>query len=183
MRVPFFQKRLRVRDAMTTSLVTVPPNTTLDKVAKKMKENRIGNVLVVEDGKLKGIITETDIVRKAVAKNKSAKVLAKEIMTSPVKFVSPDDELMHVSDKMLMNNITRLPVVDIQKNELLGIVTIKDILRVMPGFLMDKIEWLRIHPEGKESKGKTVKGVCEVCGKYTNDLRFSRGLWVCADCE
>lgn len=183
MRVPFFRKRLKVKDAMTTVLATVTPDTTLDKVSKKMKEYRVGNVLVVENSKLVGIITETDVVRKAVAKNKSPKTKAKEIMTSPVKFVSPDDELLHVSDKMLMNNITRLPVVNLQKNELLGIITLKDILRVMPGFLLDKIEWLRIHPSGAEGDGKRVKGICEACGKYTNNLTFSRGLWVCEDCK
>jgi CBS domain-containing protein len=183
MRVPFFRKRLKVKDVMTTDLAKVSSNATLQQAAKKMAEYRVGNVLVVENSKLIGIVTETDMVRKAIAKNKGAKIKIKEIMTSPVIYVSPDDEISHTSDKMLMNNITRIPVVNLEKKEVVGIVTMKDVLRALPGFLLDKIEWLRIHPDGGELKKKQVKGICEVCGKYTENLRFSRGLWVCEDCE
>ncbi|MCD6274519.1 MAG: CBS domain-containing protein [Candidatus Aenigmarchaeota archaeon] len=183
MRRPFFKKRLKVKDVMTTDLAKVSPNTTLQQAAKKMAEYRVGNVLVVEGDKLVGIVTERDITRKAIAKNKSPKTKVKDIMTSPVMYVSPDDELLHISDKMLMNNITRMPVVDLEKKEVVGIVTMKDILRVLPKFLLDRIEWLRIHPGETEFKKKPVKGICEVCGKYTENLRFSKGLWVCENCE
>ncbi len=183
MRRPFFRKRLKVKDVMTIDVAKVSPNTTLQQAAKKMEKYRIGNVLVVGSTKLLGIVTEMDMVRKAVAKNKSAKIKVKGIMASPVIYVSPDDELLHISDKMLMNNITRIPVVNLEKKEVIGIVTMKDILRVLPNFLLDKIEWLRIHPGGEELKKKKVKGVCEVCGTFTNNLRFSRGLWVCENCE
>ncbi len=115
MRRPFFRKRLKVKDVMTTDIAKVSPNTTLQQAAKKMEEYRIGNVLVVESTKLLGIVTEMDMVRKAVAKNKNAKTKVKEIMASPVIYVSPDDELLHTSDKMLMNNITRIPVVNLEK--------------------------------------------------------------------
>lgn len=182
MRVPFFRKRLKVKDVMTTDIAKVSPNATLQQAAKKMAEYRVGNVLVVENSKLKGIVTEMDIVRKAVIKNKSAKTKVKDIMANPVIFVSPDDEILHVSDKMLMNNVTRLPVVDLEKKEIVGIITMKDVLRVLPGFLLDRIEWLRVHPGG-EAKSRQVKGICEVCGKYTENLRFSKGLWVCEECE
>ena len=182
-RLPFFRKKLKAKDVMTTDLVTVTPETTLKEAAEKMSYYRIGNVLVVDKGKLVGIVTETDIVRKVIAKGKGPRTKVKDIMTSPVKYVSPEDDIFHISDKLLMNNITRLPVVDVEKKKLVGIVTVKDILRVMPDFLLSKIEWLRIHPGGEAKKSKRIKGICEVCKKYTENLRFSRGLWVCEDCE
>ncbi len=182
MRVPFFRKRLKVRDVMTTELARVSPKATLQQAAKKMGEYRVGNVLVMEEGRLKGIVTEMDIVRKAVVKNKNPQTKVEEVMADPVIFVSPDDEILHVSDKMLMNNITRLPVVDFEKKEVVGIITMKDVLSVLPNFLLDKIEWLRVHPGG-EAKSRQVKGTCEVCGKFTNNLKFSSGLWICDDCE
>ena len=140
-------------------------------------------VLVVEDNKLKGMITEMDVVRKAVAKNKGPKTAVKDVMVSTVIFVSPEDEIMHVSDKMLMNNMTRMPVVDLKKKTVVGIITMKDILRVLPSFLIERIEWLRVHPSGEAKTTPRVKGVCEVCGKFTNKLRFSKGVWICEDCD
>jgi len=179
---PFFKKRLLVRDVMSTGIVTIEPNGTLMEAGRKMSDNRIDNLLVVEDGVLKGIITSTDMIRKALAEGKSPRIKVKEVMTSPVKFVAEDEQVLHVIDKMLMENIKRFPVMDIEKKELVGIITIKDVMRTMPSFLLDKIEWLRIRPGG-DKKTKKVKGICEMCGKFTQELRFSEGMWVCEDCE
>jgi len=179
---PFFKKRFLVKDIMSTGIVTIEPNELLIDAGKKMSENRIDNLLVVEDGVLKGILTSTDIIKKALAEGRSPRTKVKEIMTAPVKFVDQNEQVLHVVDKMLMDNIKRYPVMDMEKKELVGIITIKDVMRAMPNYLLDKIEWLRIRP-GMEKKTKTVKGICEVCGKFTKDLRFSNGMWVCADCE
>ncbi|OYT43647.1 MAG: hypothetical protein B6U88_00430 [Candidatus Aenigmarchaeota archaeon ex4484_56] len=182
MKIPFFKKRLKVKDVMTTDVAKVSPDATIQEAAKIMEKYRVGNVLVIRGNKLVGIVTEMDIARKCIAKGKGPKTKVKDIMTSPVVYVSSEDEISHISDKLLMNNITRLPVVDLKKKEVVGMITVKDILRVWPSFLLSKIEWLRVHPSG-ESKSKKVKGICEVCGKYTPNLRFSKGLWVCEDCE
>jgi len=179
---PFFKKRFLVKDVMSTGIVTIEPNDILIEAGKRMSENRIDNLLVVENGVLKGIITSTDIIKKGLAEGKSPRIKVKEIMTTPVKFVSQDEQVLHVIDKMLMDNIKRYPVMDMEKKELVGIITIKDVMRAMPNYLLDKIEWLRIKP-GSEKKTKNVKGICEVCGKFTKDLRFSGGMWVCGDCE
>ena len=176
-------RRLRVKDAMTTELAKIPPEATLKDAAETMMKYRVGNVLVVDGEKLVGILTERDIVRKAVAKNKTSHAKVKEIVDQNVMFVSPEDELLHASDKMLRNKLSRLPVVDLESREVVGIITSKDILSVLPDFLIEKIEWLRIHPGGDAKKGKHIKGVCDLCGKFTDDLRFSKGLWVCEDCE
>ncbi|MGC9310740.1 MAG: CBS domain-containing protein, partial [Candidatus Aenigmatarchaeota archaeon] len=155
MRIPGFGKRLKVKDAMTTELAKIGPDATIKDAAKTMSEFRVGNVLVVDDNeKLVGLITERDIVRKAVAKGKLSSTKAKDLVTTPIMFVSPEDELIHASDKMLRNKITRLPVVDLEKKEVIGILTMKDIMSVLPSYLMDKIEWLRIHPGGEAKKGK-----------------------------
>ncbi|OQX86578.1 MAG: hypothetical protein B6D55_05735 [Candidatus Omnitrophica bacterium 4484_70.2] len=182
-RLPFLRKKLKVEDLMTCDVATVTPDTTLKEAAEKMAYYRVGNVLVVHNNRLEGIVTDTDLTRKAIAKGKGPNTKVKEIMTSPVKFVSPEDDVFHVSDKLLMNKITRLPVIDVKNKKLLGIITTKDILRVVPDFLLNKIEWLRVHPGGKAKRGKNIKGICEVCGKKSNDLRFSKGLWVCEEHE
>lgn len=183
LRLPFLRKKLKVADIMTTDLATVSPDTTLKDAAKKMIRYRVGNVLVVNKGRLRGIVTDTDFVRKAAAKGKGPRTKVKEIMTSPVKFVSPEEDIFHVSDKLLMNNVTRLPVVDLKNKKLVGIVTVKDILRVVPELLQNRLEWLRVHPGGKAKTDIRIKGICEVCGKRTKNLIFSDGMWVCDECE
>ncbi len=182
-RLPFLKKKLKVSELMTTDLITVTSKTTLKEAAKKMAYHRIGNVLVLKNGKLEGIVTEADITRKAISKGKGPNIKVIDIMSSPVKYVSPKEDVFHISDKLLMNNVTRLPVIDIKNKKVVGIITTKDILRVVPDFLMNRIEWLRVHPGGKAKQDKNIKGVCEVCGKKTEDLRFSNGLWVCEEHE
>jgi CBS domain-containing membrane protein len=63
----FAQKKLlgimRVKEVMTTELVTVPPETTLVEAAKLMTDRKIGCLVVVEEGKLAGILTESDFVQ------------------------------------------------------------------------------------------------------------------------
>jgi CBS domain-containing protein len=183
MREAGFDKKLKVKDAMTTELAKIAPNATLRDAANMMIKYRVGNVLVVDGERLIGLLTERDIVRNAVAKDKPSSAKVKDIVPENVMFVSPEDDLMHASEKMLRNKISRLPVVDVENMEVIGIITSKDIMAVLPDFLMDKIEWLRIHPGGAAKKGRHIKGVCDLCGKFTEDLLFSDGLWVCSECE
>jgi CBS domain-containing protein len=176
------EKRLKVSDVMSTGIITISPDNSLIEAGKLMGQNRIDNLLVVENNKPSGIITTTDIVKKAISQGNPPTIKVKEIMSSPIKFVSHDEEILHVVDKMLINNTKRFPVLDMNKQELVGIVTIKDVLRAMPDYFIDKIEWLRIHPVGGK-KGEKVKGMCDLCRGFTEELSFSGGLWVCQNCE
>ena len=180
----FAQRRLKVKDVMTTKVVTVSPEADISKIAKKMEKERIHNVIVVDRRKKPiGIVTGGDIIRKVLAKGLNPKkIKAKDVMSSPLKFVSPEDYAMHAADKMLLNGVKRLPVLDKEGN-LVGIVTAKDLLRAIPQYLITKLEWLRIRePEAKPLKKRNVSGICEICGKYDKDLRFSKGFWVCRNC-
>ncbi len=180
----FAQRRLKVKDVMTTHVITVSPEDNIFKIAKTMEKERIHNVVVVNKQKKPiGIVTQSDIIRKVLAKGLSPKgIKAKDIMSSPLKFVSPEDYAMHAANKMLLNNLRRLPVLDKEGN-LVGIITAKDLLRSIPQYLVSKLEWLRIREsEMKPLKKRNVSGICEICGKYDKDLKFSRGFWVCRDC-
>ncbi|MFZ5501327.1 MAG: cyclic nucleotide-binding/CBS domain-containing protein, partial [Candidatus Micrarchaeota archaeon] len=85
---------LRVGDIMTKNVIVVPFGKTILDVAKLMKKNEIGSVIVVEDkaGKhAKGIITERDIVYKILAKGEDPyKAEVKDIMSQPLRVVKPD---------------------------------------------------------------------------------------------
>jgi CBS domain-containing protein len=119
-----------VRDILqkkSADVWSVSPETTVYQAIEIMAEKRIGALLVLEDAKLAGILSERDYARKVILKGKSSKeTQVREIMTSPVIFVEPRysvDECM----KIITNNrIRHLPVVEDEK--VVGIVSIGDIV-------------------------------------------------------
>ncbi len=115
-----------VRDIMSENVVWVTPNTPLVEVAKLMQQEDIGSVPVYEQNKLQGIITDRDMVLRAIASGKNPISLqASHIMSPNVVTVSPDTEVHEASDIMAGKQIRRLPV--IENNKLVGIVTLGDL--------------------------------------------------------
>jgi CBS domain-containing protein len=133
---------LRVGDIMTKKVVVVPFSKTVLEVAKLMKKNSIGSIIVVEDkeGKrAKGIITERDIVYKVLAKgNDPYKTTVEEIMSKPLRVVRPDTTIEDAAKAMRENKIKRLPVVN-DDNELIGLLSEGDIMKIFP-VVVDLIE-------------------------------------------
>ena len=117
-----------VNEVMVKHVITCTAETTLQDAAKLMKKNNLSCLIVVKDKIPTGIVTERDIMFKAVANNlESSKVLIKDIMTSPIKTIGPEDKIYYASSILLKEGIKRLPVVKDQK--LIGILTQKDLLK------------------------------------------------------
>lgn len=133
---------LRVGDVMTHNVVVVPFGKTILDVAKIMKRDNVGSIIVVEDteGKhAKGIITERDLVHKILAKGEDPyPVPVEKAMSRPLRVVRPETSLEDAAKAMRENKMKRLPVVN-EKNELIGIISEGDILRVFPA-IIDIIE-------------------------------------------
>jgi CBS domain-containing protein len=121
----------KIGDAMTFKPVFVDPNTTLIECSKLMSEKHVGSLIIKSNGKPQGIITEQDIVRKVVAKGKDfTQTTASDIMETKLYTVHPEDDIYDAL--MIMNdfNVRHLPV--IHKENLVGFLTIKDILKIEP---------------------------------------------------
>jgi CBS domain-containing protein len=138
----FMGSELRVGDIMTKKVIVVPFGKTILEVAKLMRKNTIGSVIVVEDkeGKhAKGIITERDVVYKILAKGSDPyKINAEEIMSKPLRVVKPDTTIEDAAKAMRENKIKRLPVVN-DDNELIGLLSEGDIMKIFP-VVVDLIE-------------------------------------------
>ena len=105
---------MRVEDIMSRDPVHCGPDATLLEVAVKMVEFDCGEIPICDDaGKPVGVITDRDIVTRAVAKGKNpASVTAAECMSEPVVVVKQDTTLEDVLAVMEENQIRRVPVVD-----------------------------------------------------------------------
>jgi CBS domain-containing protein len=115
---------------MNRKVVTAKLNTTLREAAAVMSKLNIGSLVIVEDDKISGIITSTDIL-KAIANGKDVETtLVEEVMSKPVIVIDPDKKVEDAVNIMLEHKIKKLPVVE--EDKLIGIITASDIIAIEP---------------------------------------------------
>ena len=116
----------KLLDSIGGDVDTVSPDETVFSALKHMAKKEIGALVVVENGKMVGIISERDYARKVILKGKSSKkTLVRKIMTSDVIHVSPDQKVGKCLTLMTKKRIRHLPV--LAKDRLVGLLTIEDI--------------------------------------------------------
>jgi CBS domain-containing protein len=117
---------MKVRDVMTPNPRTVTPEESIQTTARIMRDEDTGVVPVVEGEMLAGIITDRDIVVRAVAEGKGPATKVREVMTAGrVVRADPDMTTRDASDLMARHQVRRLPVVE--NDRLVGIVSLGDI--------------------------------------------------------
>ena len=106
------------------------PETNVFDALSLMAEKSIGALLVMEDQKIIGIFSERDYARKVILKGKSSKdIFVKEIMSTNVRFITPDQTCEQALGLMTEKKIRHLPVMD--ENILVGIVSIGDLVKAV----------------------------------------------------
>ena len=111
-----------------SNAISVTPETSVIDALKVMADNNIGSVLVMENNKYMGIITERDYSRKVILKGKnSTNTKVGEIMTSDLPHIKPDDTVEHCMELMTDSKIRYLPV--FVNDELKGIISITDVVK------------------------------------------------------
>lgn len=165
-----------VREIMTREVCTSEKGETLLNASRKMIKFGVGSIVVIEDSKALGIVTERDILTKVVARNKvPLKVKLEEIMSVPLFTIDPNTSIREASEMMTKKNIRRLPVV--KDDELVGIVTDNDVLAV--SFDLGEMSGLlKEHPYSIEE----MAGKCERCGRMSTDLIEYNGSTLCEEC-
>jgi len=179
--------RMVVKDVMSSPVVMSDEDSTSNKVATLMDENDLGCVIVANKvGKPVGIITERDLVIRVLAKNLMPDtIIAKEIMTSPLITVQPEATISEVARRMSRLDIRRLGVV--YKGNLVGIISSRDILGVMPELIEIIQERTRLEDaaqaEETEDEEKPLSGYCDHCGVFSENLKDVNGENLCEDCR
>jgi len=118
-----------IKEVMTRDVRACEPNASVAEAAKVMAQEDIGPVPIVEDGRLVGIVTDRDIVVRVVAEGRDPKATTvREIASTELVTVSPDDDLGEALHLLAERQVRRLPVVE--GDRLVGIVAQADIARL-----------------------------------------------------
>lgn len=117
---------MKVRDIMSGDVSFVDPSTNLIAIAKMMKDKDIGSVPVLDNDSVKGIITDRDIVIRAVSEGKDINtVTADQVMSLKPVVIEESETIDRAADMMFEYQIKRLPVV--KNNKLVGILSLGDL--------------------------------------------------------
>ena len=179
--------KMLVKDVMTSPAITIKENGAANKVAALMNKHDVGCIIVTtKQGKPLGIITERDLVVRVLAKNvKPDTVEAKDVMTSPLMTIESDATITEAARRMSRLDIRRLGVM--YKEQLVGIVSSKDVLGVMPELLEIMQEKALIEGENMaeeaEEESTPLAGNCDRCGVWSDDLKEVNGEFLCEDCR
>ncbi|MBN1382859.1 MAG: CBS domain-containing protein [Deltaproteobacteria bacterium] len=130
-----------ILSAKDSKVETIAPNTTVFEALKLMRDKEIGALVVMENEKLVGIISERDYARKIILQGKTSKeTLVKEVMSSNLFCVSPDNPVEEAMVLMTGKHVRHLPVCD--GNKFVGIISIGDVVKSIisnKDFLIDQL--------------------------------------------
>jgi CBS domain-containing protein len=120
----------QVRDVMTNNPTTCEPSATLVDAAKVIAREDVGSVPIVESGRLVGIVTDRDIVVRAVAEGRDVtSTTVKDVASKDLVTVTPDEDLDRALQLMGQRQVRRIPVVE--SDQVVGIVSQADVARAV----------------------------------------------------
>jgi CBS domain-containing protein len=114
-----------IRDVMTESVVTAAPDASVREVAEIMRERNVGSVVLVQDGRTVGFLTDRDLAVSVLADGRDPTDRAIDHASEPVVSADAGMDVQEAADLMVAHGIRRLPVLD--GPALIGIVTLDDL--------------------------------------------------------
>jgi CBS domain-containing protein len=129
MRLNPWRNTMQVREIMTWDTCVIDPNTMIRDIARKMRADNIGALPVGEDDRLIGMVTDRDIVVRAVAEDRSnSNTAVRDVMSKDVYYCFEDDDIQRAAELMAEHQVRRLPVLNREKR-FVGIVALADLGR------------------------------------------------------
>lgn len=175
--------RVLVRDIMNSPVVSASPSDTVRDIAKKMKEEKIGSIVIMEKDKPVGIVTDWDIVSNGVVKDaKPSQIKTKDVMKD-IRTIESEESITEAARLLRKHNIKRLGV--IYKNRLVGIISSSDVIAVTPDLVdvvSEKAAIIRGELGIARPAGK-VSGYCDECGEWSDLLQYDEGTFICEVCR
>ncbi|MDD4300422.1 MAG: CBS domain-containing protein [Methanomicrobium sp.] len=173
-----FRIDVPIKEVMRYNPVTIGSEANVWKAAEKMCCNGVGSCIVLQNNVPKGIVTEEDLTCKIVALNKKPDdVYVSEIMSTPLITIESDKTVGDATHMMVSHKVRRLPVVE--NHKVVGLVTVRDILAVSNELNEIMSDLISVNHNYDES----MTGVCDVCGKMSDNLTPVDGRLVCPGCK
>ena len=177
---------VKVGDLMTRDFVFVTGETDLLECTKLMVKKRVGSLLIKEDKKLTGLLTRKDILWVMTKKPKSSlkDIKVKDLMKRKIVTIRPGEDIIVAMQRFKRKKIRRLPVVE--NGKLIGMLTLKDVLKIDPGLFEMIVEEVKIKEETEKMNRSNIdaprkQGICEECGVYELLYR-DEAQWICEKC-
>ncbi len=120
---------MQLQAIMVKDVITIQTEEGTAKAAQRMREKSVGCLVVTSAGKIKGIVTDRDLLGCLSEGHDTHRCKVSTHMTSPVVTAHPHEELLRAAELMVQKRIKRLPVVE--RDHLVGIVSFSDISRMM----------------------------------------------------
>lgn len=179
---PVVRTRVLVREVMNSPVLSALPEEDIQSVASKMSRAKVGSVVVMKENTPMGIITDGDIVSKVVSKNSlPSSIKAEKIMTSPLRTIESEKEIIEAARQMVGLHIKRLGVT--YRKNLVGIISISDILAITPE-LFDIISEKRAIIASESSPRQSfLAGYCDQCNQWSDVLLEMDNRFLCEECR
>lgn len=152
---------VRAYQVMTRAVATVSPSTPVSQVATTMRDLNIGDVLVVEEGQLRGIVTDRDLAIQALTNGGGPNTPVEIYMTRDIVTGEPDWTLEQVADVMGANQVRRLPIVD--HGQLVGIVSLGDVA---------------VHAQKSKAIAESLKNISEPLQPHYRSMNLTRWIGI-----
>ncbi len=134
-------------DAKGRHVIAVAPDATVLEAVKLMADAGVGSLVVLDEEKLCGIITERDYARKVIIKGRSSEsTQVAEIMSTNVFTTSSDQTVTECMERMSANSIRHLPVVE--DNRVIGMISMRDLVQAIIADQQEEIEQLEHYISG-----------------------------------
>ena len=119
---------LKVKDIMVGEVITIAANVAVRKAVRLMNDREIGCLVVVQDGKPTGIVTERDMLKRVLVAGRDPRAVeVAEVMSKPLLFMESEKEIEEAVKLMFKHKIKKLPIVE--NGSLVGLVTLTDLIR------------------------------------------------------
>jgi CBS domain-containing protein len=173
--------RVLVRDIMNSPVISASTEASIKDIAMKMKEEKVGSIVIMDKEKTLGIVTDWDIVSNAVVKDVKPSMLKASDIMQQLHTIEGEEGVTEAARILRKHNIKRLGVV--YKSRLVGIISASDVIAVTPD-LVDVIseKSALIRGETGRSMGN-VSGYCDECGEWSDLLQYEEGTFTCEECR
>ncbi len=134
---------MSISELVSRRLVIASPKDPLKKVAKLMEKKNVGAVVVAQDSRPIGIVTDRDLALAVCVRGKSPDEHVQEVMTCPVSTINKDEGVYGATQQLMEQAVRRLPVVD-ENGDAIGLVSLDDLLLLLSRELQNMAEGIKV---------------------------------------